>query len=123
MGAFLLLLLGDLPGISYSAGTHPVFPRLHFSKFPPSQYLSLSPSNELPGEPWSRSPTQQQTDSAAETCGFFPFNTISSNMGFFWGGGVINHYFIAASTFHRSQQDDSILRFINYEKVLLTTMF
>lgn len=41
-----------------------VFPALHFSK---SQYLSLSPSNELSGEPRSRFLTQEQTDSAAET--------------------------------------------------------
>lgn len=75
MGTFLLLL-GDLPGISHSAGTHLVFPRLHFSKFPPSEYLSLSPSNELPGEPWSRSSTQQHTDSAVETRVLLPFNTI-----------------------------------------------
>lgn len=71
MGAFLLLL-GDLPGISRSAGTTPVLPSLHFSRFP-RHSICLSPSNELPGEPRSRFSTQEQTDSAADARVLLPF--------------------------------------------------
>lgn len=122
MGAFLLLL-GDLPGISCSARTTPVLPSLHFSRFPHHSICLSLPLMSSPGSLGHVSPRRSRlTLQQMHVCSF-PFKTIGSYVGFFKGGGVINHCFIAASTVRRSQQDDSILSFINDEKVLLTLMF